>query len=77
MTKGKKRFKVQSKLKINFHQDFNKFYDHLKYLRQSGRLHFEEGPFSESAEGIDMKMYEDLLLVKGLQTALSRIRKKI
>ena len=53
--------KLKGKTKLEFHQDFIKYYDAMNYLRTSGNLHFEEDPFSINAKNVAFIMHEALL----------------
>ena len=51
--------KLKGKTKLEFQQDFIKYYDAMNYLRTS--LQFEEDPFSINAKDVAFLMHEALL----------------
>ena len=65
-----KIFKLQNlkgETTLKLHQVFTNFCDELDFQRQCGDFHFEEDPFTKSAQGITMIRHEALFLMKCFQ----------
>ena len=52
---------LKSKTKMKFNLAFSYYCDGTNSLRQRGKFHFQEDPFSKNAESIALIMLKDLL----------------
>ena len=67
---------LEFKINIKIYANISKYYDELKYRRQSGSFHYEEVIFRKNEERITKFYPEIILILKILQTK-PQIRKVI